>query len=531
MQNSGHVSTSPDLQTVSERDRSGMRWRQEWTYVVIVLAAAAFWALPVALSSNLLNDDAELVSVVQGWQLSYDTSQPPLYGWVWLAVSKVLGVSIVSTQLLRTVVLALLFCVIFRLGTRVTKHAAAPYLLVSAYVFFPIIAWESTHYQAHTPFANLMTITSLLLVTEIRRRPRFGYFVLLGLVCGLGLLAKYTFVAILGSLFVAALLVKEYRTALFRPVALIAPCIMLLVAAPHAIDLLLNIGGVSHLPTITQELVDEETPFALRGLLGAVGLVQQYVLQSLVFVLVIAALWGVALPRAHLRAALSNADFRFFAIQAAAGFTLTLAAIVGLGLSGISAHHPAPLLLSLPIVVVLAADSSTLLAGNWKWREYAFVGGAVVGVVAIWAILFWSLLSVFPKFFPSYEAVAHAIRAYAGPEAVVIAERYRISGPLRVHEPDFETHALDMAGRVQLPPDSKRPGGCVAVWWGEGAPPSDLVSYAEQITRQKWPEPGTNAIVVANSNDGRAEPAASRIEPLPGGGICATATEVPKGQN
>jgi hypothetical protein len=347
------------------------------------------------------------------------------------------------------------------------------------------------------------------------------------------LLAKYTFVAILGSLFIAALLVSEYRKALFRPVSLITLLVMLLVAAPHAVYQLLSIGGLHGLPVITQEVVNEETPFVLRGLTGTAGLLGQYALQSLLFVAIIAVLWGPAVSRANLRGALSNPDFRFFAIQSVAGIAVTLIAILGLGISGISAHHPSPLLLSLPIVAILAADSSALLDGDSKWREKLFIGGATVAVIAIFGALCWSLINVFPRYFPGYEAVARTIRDQAGPRAVVVAERFRISGPLRVQAPGFETYALDMATRVQLPSPAKRSGGCAAVWWdrGDSVPPEALVRYAEQITRQVWPTPGKNSIVVANSTDARVEPARSRIELLPAGGICDTTSDQAADQN
>ena len=79
------------------------------TYAAIAVVAVVFWLIPVMLSSSILNDDAELVTIVQGWRLNYDTSQPPLYGWLWMAASSVLGVSMASTQLVRIVIFALLF--------------------------------------------------------------------------------------------------------------------------------------------------------------------------------------------------------------------------------------------------------------------------------------------------------------------------------------------------------------------------------------------------------------------------------------
>lgn len=494
-----------------------------WPYAAIVLTGAAFWVLPVALSSAFLLDDAELATIVRGWRLDYDSSQPPLYGWLSLAASSVFGVSIAASQLVRIAIFTLLFCAVYRLGCRITTHAWAPAVLLAGYIYLPILSWEGTHYQAHTVLLGLMTMAAFLLAVELRQRPSLAKFMLLGAVCGLGLLSKYTFVAILGSLFVAALTVKEYRAVLFRPAALVAFVVMLLIAVPPLMAVMLRLGEISSLPTITQEVTSQVIPFAERAWLGALGLFQQYTLQALLLVVMAGVAWAPAFFPAPLRRAAANPDFRFFAVQAAASFLITLAVVVGLGIDGISAHHPASLILTLPILTVLAVEAAGLLDGGRMWRARLYVGGAAVAVVVIWVALAWSLLAVFPKYFPSYEPLARAVRAAGGPEAVVIANRYRMAGPLRLHAPGFEVYGADLADRLPSPSTTPRSGGCVAVWWAKNgeAPPGGLVRYVERITGRAWANPGGNAVLAQNSTDGRAEPAASWFEALPAGGICA----------
>ncbi|MGH6923978.1 MAG: glycosyltransferase family 39 protein, partial [Propylenella sp.] len=295
---------------------------ERWTYLAIAAVGAAFWALPVALSSSIQLDDAELVTIVQGWRLSYDTSQPPLYGWIHQAVSSVLGVSMASTQFVRLALLVLLFAAVYRLGRRITVHAASQYVLLAGYVFFPIISWEGTHYQTHTVLLNLMTVALFLIVVEIRKAPDTGKFLLLGAICGLGLLSKYTFVAILGSVFVATLSVREYRAALLRPAAALSFLVMLMIAVPPTLATVWGLGEVSDFPNVTQEVTNPNVDFASRSLTGAVKLAEQYATQSLLFVAMVALVWGSAARRIDFRKAGRNPDFRFFAVQAVTAFLI-----------------------------------------------------------------------------------------------------------------------------------------------------------------------------------------------------------------
>ncbi|MGH6925359.1 MAG: hypothetical protein ACRED5_16650, partial [Propylenella sp.] len=249
----------------------------------------------------------------------------------------------------------------------------------------------------------------------------------------------------------------------------------------------------------------------------------QYGQQSLLFVAVVALVWGSAGRRIDFRTAGRNADFRFFAVQAVTAFLIVLAVVVAFGIDGISSHHPASLLLSLPIVAVLALDASSLLAGGESlWRKRLFVGAAAACVIAIWAILALSLVYVFPGRFPSYAPLARAIEGAAGAEAAVIAESYSIGGPLRARQSRFTVNAANLATRVpvQNPP---RPVPCVAVWWeqGDGAPPASLVGYVEHLTGNAWRNPGIDSTLVRGAGESRPERADLRFEILPASAACA----------
>ncbi len=514
------------LSEKGEGSHKPARWPL-WPYAAIALAGVAFWALPLATSSSFLLDDAELAVAVRDWRLVYDTSQPPLYGWFWQAASSVLGVTVAAAQLVRITILTLLFCTIYRLGCLLSTHRRGPAVLLSGYIYFPILSWEATHAQTHTVLLSWMTLLSFLLVVEIRRRPSLAKFILLGAVCGLGLISKYTFVAILGSLFVAALLVREYRAALFRPATVAAIAAMLVVAAPPIVGVMLQLGELSSVPTIAQEVVDEAVPLAQRSLTGAMRFVGEYALQSLLFAVMAAMAWWRAIRRAKPWTGQWSADLRFFATQAAAGVAIMLGVIVVLGLDRVSAHHPAALLLSLPVVLLLTANAAIGPNVEVRWATRVYVGGAGIAIVAIWIALLLSLIHVFPVRFPSYAPLARAISANAGQEALVITSRYRTGGPLLIHQPGFAVYAADLGNRVAPPPRGAPLRVCVAVWRATNGnpPPQGFVRSVEGLTGASWTEPGSRAMIADNSADGRAKWPQSWLEVLPAGGVCAAPGE------
>ena len=501
---------------------SGAANDRRWPYLAIAAVALAFWLLPVSLSRGLLLDDAELLSVVQSWKLYYDTSQPPLYGWIWLSTVPLFGVSLASTQLVRALLLALLFCGIYRLGCRITGHRSAPFLLLASYIYFPLISWEGTFYQTHTILLNVCTMALFNVVVEIRLKPSLIKYGTLGIIVGLGLLSKYTFVAIVGSVLIAAVSVREYRQALLHPRIAVAALVALAIAAPPMLGFWTLVG--EDLPRVVQEISHEHLSYSMRSAIGAWRLVAQYVAQALVFLIAAAVIWGLAVWRTDLRKAASDPELRFFAIQALAVFGIALLAVVALGIDGVTNHHPIPLLLSLPIVAVLAADRSLLLdLPGSSLREWTYIGVAALAVPVVWLALWWTLASVFPNNFQRYAPLAQQIRSSAGsPDATVIVEDFWTAGQLRIHEPGWAVYAADLAGRVALPPRTPRRGGCVVVWRAStgSVPPASFVQYVDQIRGESWPRAGENSTLVASA--AADQPHVWRIEPLSPGGRCGT---------
>ena len=109
-------------------------------------------------------------------------------------------------------------------------------------LLLPPLGWYSIRDQTHTILVAAMTSGAWWLLLRLVRRPRAADFAWLGLVCGLGLLAKYSFALVAAAMLVAALSVPEARRALLSRGWWWAPVVGALVVLPHASWLLAHLG-------------------------------------------------------------------------------------------------------------------------------------------------------------------------------------------------------------------------------------------------------------------------------------------------
>lgn len=215
----------------------------------LLALALAHVLVRVALSPALKWDEAEQMLWSQQLQLGYG-AQPPLYTWLQWALNQLLGPSVLALSVLKHALLALTYVLMWLagrelLGVRGAWWAAASMLLL------PPLGWDSIRDQTHSVLVTAMSCAAWWLLLRLVRRARPLDFAWLGLVCGLGLLAKYSFALVLGAMLLAALSVPESRRALLAHGWWWAPIVGLLVVLPHASWL------AGHLPEATTATIDK----------------------------------------------------------------------------------------------------------------------------------------------------------------------------------------------------------------------------------------------------------------------------------
>jgi len=80
------------------------------SYLIFIIAYFALEiAIMVLFSNGAGTDDAEQLANSNFWALGYGGSQPPLYTWLTILVTKIFGTHLFSLQLLKFSLLASLF--------------------------------------------------------------------------------------------------------------------------------------------------------------------------------------------------------------------------------------------------------------------------------------------------------------------------------------------------------------------------------------------------------------------------------------
>ncbi len=212
--------------------------------VWLLALALAHVAVRVAVSPALKWDEAEQILWSQQLQLGYG-AQPPLYTWLQWGVNQVFGPSVLALSLLKHALLALA-CALMWLAGRELLGPRGAWWAAASLLLLPPLGWYSIRDQTHTVLVSAMACGAWwLLLRIVRRHPANGSaadFAWLGLVCGLGMLAKYSFALVAGAMLAAALSVPEARRALLGRGWWWAPVVGALVVAPHASWLLAHLG-------------------------------------------------------------------------------------------------------------------------------------------------------------------------------------------------------------------------------------------------------------------------------------------------
>jgi 4-amino-4-deoxy-L-arabinose transferase-like glycosyltransferase len=156
--------------------------------------------------------DALAAELLQGHLAGgYQLRNPPLYEWLLWAVQQLVGPGPLSYLILRYALIAttgILFYVALLRTVGNARLAAAFSLLLVLFFWF---GWEIHQSVSHT-LALLAAVLALFIVSLVyAERPTGGRALLLGLIIGIGLMAKWSFLLVALSLAAALAITPETR--------------------------------------------------------------------------------------------------------------------------------------------------------------------------------------------------------------------------------------------------------------------------------------------------------------------------------
>ncbi|ART57799.1 glycosyl transferase [Acidovorax carolinensis] len=416
-----------------------------WAHPLFWLAffALAHIAVRVAVSPALKWDEAEQMLWTQQLSMGYG-SQPPLYTWLQWLVNQVLGPSVLSLSVLKHSLLAMTYAFMYLAAREVLDERGAFWASASM-LLMPPLGWYSVRDQTHTVLVTAMVCAAWWLLLRIARKPRSLDFALLGLVCGLGMLAKYSFAMVAVAMLVAALSVRTTRSALLSRGWWWAPFIGLLVVLPHAVWLF------SHLHEATAETIGKMNiqPEVGRAQ-GFLSLIDGVAASLLLWVLI--ALWAFRAhwwrtPVAPASPAIHQMLLRFLMLV-----MLTLAGMVLFaGVTSFKGRWILPLLCVAPLVAFAARPQlqQDPRAGRYS---VAIFGMAVILLVAAGVRPWFSGLrgEVDELNHPAVELAQELRTAGYDGLGTIVASDHMLAGMLRVRFPQALVDAC-MSAKNSVP--------------------------------------------------------------------------------
>lgn len=202
---------------------------------IVVAYCLLHLGLRLILSPVLGTDDVEQAICAQSLALGCDLRQPPLYTWLqWLA-NRLAGEGMASIFLLKYGLLFLLYWLLYRIGLRLFAHAATACIAaLSLWLTYPFAV--SVHQGVtHSLLLSVLLAAAFLAALRLTERRGLGAYLLLGLLLGLGLLAKYSFALYAAALALAAFSLPRYRAVLLDRRIALTLALALLVVMPHGL--------------------------------------------------------------------------------------------------------------------------------------------------------------------------------------------------------------------------------------------------------------------------------------------------------
>jgi 4-amino-4-deoxy-L-arabinose transferase-like glycosyltransferase len=211
--------------------------RPQMAFAGFLVVHGIIWtALPCLLYFNLPLDVIEAMTYGREWQLGYD-KLPPLPWWLAEVVYRVFGVDDALYALCQALVI-IAFVAVWKTARPLVgaTGALAAILIIDGMHYFTSSATKLNHNVVELP---LWALAGFAFHAGLRQG-RLRHWVLLGLVLGLALWAKYFVVILAAPLALFLLLDPDARRQMAGPGPWVAAAVALLVMAPHLIWLVQN---------------------------------------------------------------------------------------------------------------------------------------------------------------------------------------------------------------------------------------------------------------------------------------------------
>lgn len=441
-------------------------------------AIALLGVLRWLLLPNASQDDAEQLLFAQTWQGGYNPAQPPLYTWLVNAAESVFGAGLFPVLLVKFACLFALLAFLY-LGAREVladrRHAALAALSPLGLYY---VSYDAVLNYSNTVMMAAACAATFWALAALRRDGRAVRYAALGAVVGIGLLAKFGYMAFAAALLAAALCDRPLRARLLNARTLLTLAVAGLVVLPH---MLWWLGGAADIA----EAARDRLSLARRvGYWEGVGRGLAKLANAVVnFAMPLVVVLAIVFPRAFWRTGNWSGDAlawkRLFERFALFALAIIVAGVLAAGVTEVRTHYMFILLL-MPVYALLRVETAPVKA----IAPPAFAA-ILAGLVATVAVVLVAKHFTDPMwcrkcyFHYPYPELADGLReaGFEGGTVVAHFHRIQIGGNLRIEMP--RARVVSTKYPYYMPPRRGADGQCLLLWDAQyfDAIPEELADF------------------------------------------------------
>lgn len=454
--------------------------------IVFLLIAAYFlfsFLMRLVRPHALEFDDAEQALLSQFVLSGYGT-QPPFYNWLQFGLTDVLGLSLASMTLLKSLLL-LLTCVLFGLtGRLIIRNPTLSVMPMLGILTLPPIFLLSQRDLSHTVAALLAVALFLYGFFLTLRKPTVLSYVLTGIAVGIGLISKYNFVILPVAAILAVLPEADFRNRIFDKRVLIAVLVAIAIVMPHTIWLLQNLDRASGGTLSEMKEGGSDGGWMASAITGTLSLLAAAARGSALPLIA----FGAIFYRDLSAAARSGTPWsRIVGRMLLLCLVCVFLVVVGLGATQIREKWLILFMVLLPLYLSLKLDAADVEPGERLWPLVLVSGTLTVGVVVMLTAtsLLGPLIGSVSNLHIPYARFADEVVAQKGmPPATILVTDRLLGGNLHMQFPTVPILTHDFPGDEKLAA-AVAPGAVLLVWMGkEGEPRPAMPPLLEDFGKQ-----------------------------------------------
>jgi 4-amino-4-deoxy-L-arabinose transferase-like glycosyltransferase len=355
-----NVNTSATGLHLTENNSASERRRDFLAVGIIALYCLAYAAMRLLISHSMELSEAEQYLDASVFSFGY-RQQAPLYSWIVRAAASLFGMNVVTITAVKYSLLFMFYFFLFLLA-RNFWDSKKSLLVTASMLLFPTFSYEVHRDLTHTILVSLIAVIICFLYIRMLREAKTGYYLLAGILAGMGMLSKYNFIFFLAAFLLAILSCREGRGVVFDKKIFLSILCASLVFLPHFIWLVRE-----NFMSVHYALVRSKTGgLALDTPLRVLYIVGITYLEVLIFLIVSAVFFRISIFKVDK----DDTSSGFFRRLAMFGLTGPVIVIFLLKTDNFSSRWLAPFLFALPLAVFSAVKIDRT---NGRFRLFGFL--------------------------------------------------------------------------------------------------------------------------------------------------------------